>query len=78
MAATVLLGHFILLPLPLRPTILAYFFVAQNMSANSLVAASSSAAAWASTTCLFLPASLSRFQTFVWRSGNAARCSGLK
>src|SRR5450756_1825509 len=58
--------------------LVGYFLVAQNMSANSLVAVSRSAAACASTPCLFLPASFSRFQTFVWRSGNAARCSGLK
>ena len=58
--------------------IVGYFLVAQNMSANSLVAASRSAAACASMPCLFLPASLSRFQTLVWRSGNAARCSALK
>jgi hypothetical protein len=65
-------------PPPVLRCLVGYFLVAQNMSANSLVAASRSAAACASTPCLFLPASFSRFQTFVWRSGNAARCSGLK
>ena len=55
-----------------------YFFVAQKMSANSLTAASSWAAASASMFCLFLLASLRTFQTLVWRSGYAVRCSGLK
>ena len=55
-----------------------YFLVDQKISPNSLTAASSWAAASASTLCLFLPASLSSFQTLSWRSGCASRCSGLK
>jgi hypothetical protein len=59
-------------PAPDPARIVDYFLVAQNMSANSLVAASRSAAAWASTFCLFLPASLSRLQTLVWREARDA------
>ena len=48
---------------------IGYFLVDQKMSANSLTAASRSAAACASMFCLFLPASLRIFQVRSWMSG---------
>ncbi len=55
-----------------------YAFEAANDFANASVAATSSAAAAASTLCLFLEASFSSFHTWSCRSGTFARCSGLK
>src|SRR6266851_1042132 len=55
-----------------------YFFVAQNMSPISLTAACRSAAACASTVCLFFDASFRAFQNISWSFGYFSRCSGLK
>ena len=55
-----------------------YFLVAQKMSLISFTAACRSAAAFASTLCLFLLQSFAAFQNVSWRSGYFARCSGLK
>ena len=55
-----------------------YFLVAQKMSLISLTAATRSAAAFASTLCLFLLQSLAAFQKVSWRFGYFSRCSGLK
>lgn len=59
-------------------TAVRYAFDAANVAANASVAATSSAAAAASTFCLFLEASFRSFQTWSCRSGNLAKCSGLK
>src|SRR5207245_9412256 len=56
----------------------AYFFVAQNMSLISFTAPCRSAAACASTFCLFFEASFNAFQNESWSFGNFSRCSGLK
>ena len=55
-----------------------YFFVAQKMSLISFTAAWRSAAALASTLCLFLLQSLAAFQNVSCRFGYFSRCSGLK
>ena len=55
-----------------------YFLVAQKMSEISLTAACKSAAAWASTVCLFFEQSLAAFQNVSWSLGYFSRCSGLK
>ena len=55
-----------------------YFLVAQKMSLISLTAAWRSAAAFASTLCLFLLQSFAAFQNVSWRFGYFSRCSGLK
>lgn len=55
-----------------------YFLVAEKMSLISLTAATRSAAAFASTLCLFLLQSLAAFQNVSWRFGYFSRCSGLK
>ncbi len=55
-----------------------YFLVAQKMSAISFTAACSSAAAAASTVCLFFEQSLAAFQNVSWSFGYFSRCSGLK
>src|SRR6266850_1415245 len=55
-----------------------YFFVAQKMSLISLTAAWRSAAACASTFCLFFDASFSAFQNVSCSFGYFSTCSGLK
>ena len=55
-----------------------YFFVAQKMSLISFTAACRSAAAFASTLCLFFEQSLAAFQKVSCRLGCFSRCSGLK
>ena len=55
-----------------------YALEAAKDVANASVAATSSAAAAASTLCLFFEASFSSFQTWSCRSGTFVRCSGLK
>lgn len=55
-----------------------YFLVAEKISLISFTAATSSAAAFASTLCLFLLQSFAAFQKVSCRSGYFVRCSGLK
>ena len=55
-----------------------HFFVAQKMSAISLTAAWRSAAAFASTLCLFFEQSFAAFQKVSCSFGYFSRCSGLK
>jgi hypothetical protein len=55
-----------------------YFFVAQNVSLISFTAAWRSAAACASTLCLFFEASFKAFQNMSCSFGYFSRCSGLK
>ncbi len=56
----------------------SHFLVAQKMSAISLTAAWRSAAAFASTLCLFFEQSFAAFQKVSWSFGYFSRCSGLK
>jgi len=55
-----------------------HFFVAQKMSLISFTAACRSAAAFASTFCLFFDASFNAFQKVSCNFGNFCTCSGLK
>src|SRR5712692_11303287 len=55
-----------------------HFFVAQNMSLISFTAVCSSAAAAASTFCLFFEQSFAAFQNVSCNFGYFSRCSGLK
>ena len=56
----------------------SHFLVAQKMSAISLTAACRSAAAFASTLCLFFEQSFAAFQKVSCSFGYFSRCSGLK
>src|SRR5258708_21953552 len=56
----------------------SHFLVAQKMSEISLTAAWRSAAAFASTLCLFFEQSFAAFQNVSWSFGYFSRCSGLK
>ena len=56
----------------------SHFLVAQKISAISLTAACRSAAAFASTLCLFFEHSFAAFQKVSWSFGYFSRCSGLK
>ena len=60
------------------PRTASHFFVAQNMSLISFTAACSSAAAAASTLCLFLEQSFAAFQNVSCSFGYFSTCSGLK
>jgi hypothetical protein len=60
------------------PGTASHFFVAQNMSLISFTAACSSAAAAASTFCLFFEQSFVAFQNMSCSLGYFSRCSGLK
>jgi hypothetical protein len=60
------------------PRTASHFFVAQNMSLISFTAVCSSAAAAASTLCLFFEQSFAAFQNMSCSLGYFSRCSGLK